>query len=437
MPAGYPLVTRAATISRGRDQASGSLSTRGDRRDQLSPWQAVADGVARRPRRGARGPVSKPIVYEHFGGKEGLYAVVVDREVQPLLATMRSTLDRRRPARRCWSRRRSRCSTTSRRTGRLPDPGPRLPDRHDGPASSRSSATSPRASRASCVDTFKRTRPRRRRPRRCTRRCWSAWSPPSASGGSTPASRPGARVAAAPGQPRVERLAGPDQAEQRASGTSPQRRAEQLDPVAVAVEGVEAARGPGSVSRWLQSTSKPSAASRAPAPRARDVVDAPAPGAPCGPGGTGPRPRRGSRRRAARRRRNQAPPRAREVGGLLDLGHARARRRRTAGRRPRRRAGRRPGRGGASCAPPARPTKTRRNGSTTPYSRSRVGRAQPALELRLELAAAGRRAAPAASGRAPVPETQVKTGSVAGQHVQVRRLPGVDRRSRAAASASR
>jgi AcrR family transcriptional regulator len=29
--------------------------------------------------------VSKPIVYEHFGGKEGLYAVVVDREMQSLL----------------------------------------------------------------------------------------------------------------------------------------------------------------------------------------------------------------------------------------------------------------------------------------------------------------------------------------------------------------
>src|SRR6516162_1201191 len=30
----------------------------------------------------ARAKVSKPIVYEHFGGKEGLYAVVVDREVE-------------------------------------------------------------------------------------------------------------------------------------------------------------------------------------------------------------------------------------------------------------------------------------------------------------------------------------------------------------------
>src|SRR6476661_3718063 len=29
----------------------------------------------------ARAKVSKPILYEHFGGKEGLYAVVVDREM--------------------------------------------------------------------------------------------------------------------------------------------------------------------------------------------------------------------------------------------------------------------------------------------------------------------------------------------------------------------
>ena len=32
-----------------------------------------------------RAGVSKPIVYEHFGGKEGLYAVVVDREIAALL----------------------------------------------------------------------------------------------------------------------------------------------------------------------------------------------------------------------------------------------------------------------------------------------------------------------------------------------------------------
>ena len=39
----------------------------------------------------AQAGVSKPVVYEHFGGKEGLYAVVVDREVERLL-TMATTL---------------------------------------------------------------------------------------------------------------------------------------------------------------------------------------------------------------------------------------------------------------------------------------------------------------------------------------------------------
>jgi AcrR family transcriptional regulator len=39
----------------------------------------------------AQAGVSKPVVYEHFGGKEGLYAVVVDREVDHLL-TMATTL---------------------------------------------------------------------------------------------------------------------------------------------------------------------------------------------------------------------------------------------------------------------------------------------------------------------------------------------------------
>src|SRR3989442_7708411 len=34
----------------------------------------------------ARARVSKPIVYEHFGGKEGLYAVVVDREVGQIVS---------------------------------------------------------------------------------------------------------------------------------------------------------------------------------------------------------------------------------------------------------------------------------------------------------------------------------------------------------------
>ena len=32
-----------------------------------------------------RARVSKPIVYEHFGGKEGLYAVIVDREMESVV----------------------------------------------------------------------------------------------------------------------------------------------------------------------------------------------------------------------------------------------------------------------------------------------------------------------------------------------------------------
>ncbi len=40
----------------------------------------------------ARADVSKPVVYEHFGGKDGLYAVVVDRELQRLLDRFSSAL---------------------------------------------------------------------------------------------------------------------------------------------------------------------------------------------------------------------------------------------------------------------------------------------------------------------------------------------------------
>ncbi|WP_125778250.1 TetR/AcrR family transcriptional regulator [Antribacter gilvus] len=39
-----------------------------------------------------RAEVSKPVVYEHFGGKEGVYAVVVDREVQGLTAALSGAL---------------------------------------------------------------------------------------------------------------------------------------------------------------------------------------------------------------------------------------------------------------------------------------------------------------------------------------------------------
>src|SRR6266508_904470 len=40
----------------------------------------------------ARAGVSKPVVYEHFGGKEGLYAVVVDREMSHLLDLVTASL---------------------------------------------------------------------------------------------------------------------------------------------------------------------------------------------------------------------------------------------------------------------------------------------------------------------------------------------------------
>ncbi|WP_179950940.1 TetR/AcrR family transcriptional regulator [Xylanimonas oleitrophica] len=40
----------------------------------------------------ARAAVSKPVVYEHFGGKEGVYAVVVDREVQGLTGALTGAL---------------------------------------------------------------------------------------------------------------------------------------------------------------------------------------------------------------------------------------------------------------------------------------------------------------------------------------------------------
>ncbi len=45
----------------------------------------------------ARAGVSKPVVYEHFGGKEGLYAVVVDREMSDLLDRLTRALSAREP----------------------------------------------------------------------------------------------------------------------------------------------------------------------------------------------------------------------------------------------------------------------------------------------------------------------------------------------------
>ena len=52
---------------------------------------ATVEEIAERAR------VSKPIVYTHFGGKEGLFAVVVDREVQQLLSRITTALDAPHP----------------------------------------------------------------------------------------------------------------------------------------------------------------------------------------------------------------------------------------------------------------------------------------------------------------------------------------------------
>src|SRR5918992_5071277 len=45
----------------------------------------------------SRAKVSKPIVYEHFNSKEGLYAVVVDREVGELVGRITASLEAGHP----------------------------------------------------------------------------------------------------------------------------------------------------------------------------------------------------------------------------------------------------------------------------------------------------------------------------------------------------
>ncbi len=44
-----------------------------------------------------RAKVSKPLVYEHFGGKEGLHAVIVDRAVQDLMDRLLEALEEDHP----------------------------------------------------------------------------------------------------------------------------------------------------------------------------------------------------------------------------------------------------------------------------------------------------------------------------------------------------
>lgn len=44
-----------------------------------------------------RARISKPIVYEHFGGKEGLYAVIVDREMEYVIDQISAAIDAETP----------------------------------------------------------------------------------------------------------------------------------------------------------------------------------------------------------------------------------------------------------------------------------------------------------------------------------------------------
>ena len=76
----------------------------------------------------AKAGVSKPVVYEHFGGKEGLYAVVVDREMRRLLDMVTGSLTAGHP-RELLRAGRLRAAGLHRGVhGRFPHPGPRLPD---------------------------------------------------------------------------------------------------------------------------------------------------------------------------------------------------------------------------------------------------------------------------------------------------------------------
>lgn len=47
-----------------------------------------------------RAKVSKPILYQHFGGKEGLYAVIVDREMESLMALISEAISTGSPTER-------------------------------------------------------------------------------------------------------------------------------------------------------------------------------------------------------------------------------------------------------------------------------------------------------------------------------------------------
>lgn len=121
-----------------------------------------------------RANVSKPVVYEHFGGKEGLYAVIVDREMSTLLGMITSSLELNRSRIRVERVALALLTYIEERTD-----GFRILVR-DSPASaedgnSRLSSTRPWDASGTCSRGISPGAVWIRNSRRCMRRRWSAW----------------------------------------------------------------------------------------------------------------------------------------------------------------------------------------------------------------------------------------------------------------------
>jgi AcrR family transcriptional regulator len=90
-------VTDAAALPADKQRGSRVRMTGKQRREQLldigrAVFAAKGFDGTSIEEIAARAGVSKPVVYEHFGGKEGLYAVVVDREMRALLDRVEGAL---------------------------------------------------------------------------------------------------------------------------------------------------------------------------------------------------------------------------------------------------------------------------------------------------------------------------------------------------------
>ena len=135
----------------------------------------------------AQAGVSKPVVYEHFGGKEGLYAVVVDREVDRLLTMATTLLDGDNTVTKFEA-------AAVRLLKYIEDnaDGFRILVRDSHPGSGNGTYGTLLSDIAGQVEYILADflPPGARTPSwpRCTRRCWSAWSRSPGSGGSTRAS---------------------------------------------------------------------------------------------------------------------------------------------------------------------------------------------------------------------------------------------------------